>query len=142
MAHENGRDGKRRLQLALKELTSKKNGANSLTRVTAKELCEKAGISRNSLYLYHSEVLGQLKDHNLRCGSAVDASTSDRLSRLQADKESLRLSNVRLATLVDHYFCAWREAVQLLERRDRELAETRQQLAAKVVPIRGVRKSR
>lgn len=41
----------------------------------------------------------------------------------------------QLAALVDHYFAAYRETTTLLERRERELAQLRKQLPARLTVV-------
>ena len=47
----------------------------------------------------------------------------------------LREQVARMAALVDHYFAAWQETRLLLQRRDRELVESRRAAKARVVSI-------
>ena len=59
------------------------------------------------------------------------------VQELRRENMQLREQRAKLAALVDHYFCAYREATALLDRRGRELAQVRRLLQAK--PIRGGR---
>ena len=130
--------GKQRLRSAFDALKQELQGVESARVMTVKALCEKAEISRNALYRYHGDVLKELKAHNALCARSNDFVAAARLSRLQQENASLRVSTERLAALVDYYFCALKEATQLLERRERELANVHRQLAAKVVPLQDV----
>ena len=56
--------------------------------------------------------------------------------QLRQENVALRHKLAKLAALVDHYYCAYRETQQLLARRERELAELRQRLDTRPVPLR------
>lgn len=88
---------------------------------TASTLCERASISRNALYRYHSEILHELhKLQNLR--RRQPSPDKRRLEQLRNDNDALKLQLAQLAALVDHYFAAWQEASALLKRRENELS--------------------
>jgi predicted site-specific integrase-resolvase len=105
------------------------------TPPTATRLCENAGISRNALYRYHSDVLLELhKLQHQRYRQPTPAKR--RLDQLQSDNDALNLQMAQLAALVDHYFAAWQEASTLLKRREKELSELRRAHSSKVVSMR------
>jgi len=126
-----------RLREALHELIRQQQVSGGVTAaLTAKALCELAGVSRNTLYRYHPAVLHKL--HKLRRRHHREPSPERQdLQRLRNDNEDLRRQATKLAALVDHYFAAWQEASTLLARRERELAELRRSIPAKVVAVRG-----
>lgn len=97
------------------------------SRVTVAELCRVANVSRNSLYRYHAPILAAFR----RRQDPKSARTRARRSadRYRSESALLRERLTKLATLVDHYFAAYREVSVLLERRDRELTLLRRQLA-------------
>ena len=122
-----------RLREALGTLAqSSGQGASPLT-VAA--LCRAAGISRNSLYRYHPQVLEAL--HKLRCQHRAGQESGDcaEVGRLRTELAQLRAVVPKLAALVDHYFAASTEARTLLERRDREIAELRRRLDSRLAYI-------
>ena len=103
--------------------------------LTAKTLCELAGISRNALYRYHPDALQALHEAQRQRRHRPDA--SKRVARqLRRENDDLREQLNKLAALVDHYIAAWQEGRLLLERRDREVAELRRRVEQRVVPIR------
>jgi predicted site-specific integrase-resolvase len=125
-----------RLQEALVELNRHQDSAGAAAALTAKALCELAGVSRNALYRYHPAVLHEL--HKLQRQRHREPSPARQdLERLRNDNEDLRRQVAKLAALVDHYFTAWQEASTQLTRRERELAELRREIPAKVVAVRG-----
>jgi len=99
--------------------------------VTVTELCGLAGVSRNSLYRYHSSILKALHEHQRRGSKFTQAKARKSVARRRAEKIGLRADIAKLAALVDHYYAAYRETTVLLERRDRELAELRCKLHLK-----------
>ena len=102
---------------------------------TASALCELAGVSRNALYRYHTDVLHEL--HKLQRRRCRDPGPAKRDSQqLRNENEDLRQHVAKLAALVDHYFAAWQETSSLLRRRERELADLRRNVKPKLVPIR------
>ncbi|MGH8290538.1 MAG: hypothetical protein ACREV7_16225 [Steroidobacteraceae bacterium] len=98
---------------------------------TIAALCRLAGVSRNSLYRYHSDILESFRkrqgrwrrDHQQNLGA------SERPQRTEA--ALLRKQIVKFTALIDHYYAAYRETSLLLARRDRELAELRRTLHAR-----------
>jgi hypothetical protein len=130
------RSARERLQEGLLELNRHRAADGSAPALTAKALCELAGVSRNALYKYHPAVLHEL--HNLQRRQHREPSPARQdLQRLRNDNERLRHQAAMLAALVDHYFAAWQEASTQLSRRERELAELRRNIPGKVVAIRG-----
>ena len=124
-----------RLREALAELVRLQASGSSPQAPTATALCELAGVSRNALYRYHSDVLQEL--HKLQQQRYRDPRPEKRkLQQLREENEDLRHQAASLAALVDHYFAAWQETRILLERRERELAELRRKIKSNPVPIR------
>ena len=120
-----------RLRDALQELASR-----DATEVpTATALCELAGVSRNALYRYHTNVLNALHKLQHRRHRNTDKPNLP-LQRLRVENEELRIHVVKLAALVDHYFAAWHETSSLLRRRECELADLRRNVNSKLVSIR------
>jgi hypothetical protein len=103
--------------------------------VTATELCQRAGVSRNSLYRYHSPILKVLHEHQRRGSKFRQAKTRKSAVRRRTENVGLRAEITKLAALVDHYYAAYRESTVTLERRDRELAELRGKLNSKPVSL-------
>jgi hypothetical protein len=60
--------------------------------------------------------------------------------QLHRENRVLRERLAKLAALVDHYYCAYRESHDLLERRTRELAELRKAMDSQPIPIRSTRR--
>jgi hypothetical protein len=95
---------------------------------TVTELCRLAGVSRNSLYRYHTAILRALRKHQCRRPTAAESKARRSGEQRRIENVALREHISTLAALVDHYYAAHREASTLLERRDRELAELRRRL--------------
>ena len=112
-----------RLHDALAVLSRSVPGSHD--RATVAELCRCAGVSRNTLYRYHPDVLEALHrvQQNQQGPLSEDAGTACHTLRLEL--KSLQGQLAKLAALVDHFYGAYREAEVLLERRDREIAELR-----------------
>jgi hypothetical protein len=122
------RTAKAQLTTALATLTQK-DGDNQTATVV--ELCRLAGVSRNSLYRYHADILKALRKHQCRRPSAAQSEARKSDERRRIENIELRERISTLAALVDHHYAAYREASALLERRDRELAELRRRLKVK-----------
>jgi AcrR family transcriptional regulator len=122
-----------RLRDALAALAHPSGPGTSTLTVAA--LCRAAGISRNSLYRYHPQILEAL--HALRRQQRATGEAADcaEVRRLRAELGQMREQIPKLAALVDHYFAASTELRTLLERRDRELAELRRRLDSRPAPI-------
>jgi len=121
-----------RLTQALAALRQPDSRASSIT-VTA--LCERAGVSRNSLYRYHPAVLKELRKS--RCQRTRNVSSLRRRALHQQQTiSSLQATNAQLAALVDHYYLAYQEASTLLARRDSELARLRREFTSKPALLR------
>lgn len=120
-----------RLRRALQELASREGAGVP----TATALCELAGVSRNALYRYHVDVLGELHllQHRLHQRGANPRQT---LQQLRSENEKLQSQVRKLAALVDHYFAAWQEASSMLQRRERELSNLRRGVKPRIVPRR------
>jgi AcrR family transcriptional regulator len=122
-----------RLHQALATLAQpQRRGASPLT-VAA--LCRAAGVSRNSLYRYHPEILEALHAQRRGPRAGVVLDPSGEIQRLRAECACLRAQIPKLAALIDHYYAAATELRALLERRDRELAELRRRLDERPVRL-------
>jgi phosphoglycolate phosphatase-like HAD superfamily hydrolase len=115
-------------------MTQQKGSGISPPVLTATALCELAGISRNTLYRYHSDVVQALHETQQKYHPRP---VDDRrvASQLRQDNAVLRERLAKLAALADHYFAAWQETRQLLQRRERELADVRRDSRVRVVSI-------
>jgi hypothetical protein len=60
----------------------------------------------------------------------------------RAENIALRADIGKLAALVDHYYAAYRETANVLERRERELAELRNKFQMKPVLLPSADRSR
>jgi AcrR family transcriptional regulator len=130
-ADATGRPPAQRLRDALAQLAA----LSTPEAPTASALCELAGVSRNTLYRYHPDILHEL--HKLQRQRHRDPGPASRaLQQLRNENEDLRQHVTKLAALVDHYFAAWQETSSLLRRRERELAELRRNAKPKLVSIR------
>lgn len=115
-----------RLQNALSQLIDEHASDKNPSTFTATALCRRAGISRNTLYRYHRNVLYQL--HKLQHKHARDATpTQQAFAALRDENTAQRTQLCQLAALVDHYFAAWSESQTLLKRREAELVSLRKQ---------------
>jgi peptidoglycan hydrolase CwlO-like protein len=120
-----------RLRDALQELAS----SDAAEAPSATALCELAGVSRNALYRYHTDVLHEL--HRLQHRRHRNpAKTDQTLQRLRDENEELQSQVSKLSALVDHYFAAWQEASSALQRRERELGELRRSIKPKLIALR------
>ena len=129
-----------RLHEALATMVRQQAGSDSPPALTASALCELAAISRNALYRYHPDVVHALHAAQQKHRPRPDA--AKRTARqLRDDNAVLREQFAKLAALVDHYFAAWQETRLLLQRRERELADLRRDVKARVVPIARERRS-
>ncbi len=106
------------------------------SRLTVAELCRLANVSRNSVYRYHAPILAALRRRQAPKSARTQALRS--VERLRSETALLRERLTKLATLADHYFLAYREALALLERRDRELASLRRHLTMQPATLPGV----
>ncbi len=129
------RPGEARVRLmdALSTLTER---APRQSRLTVAELCRLANVSRNSLYRYHAPILAALRRRQAPKSARTQALRS--VERLRSETALLHERLTKLATLADHYFLAYREALALLERRDRELASLRRHLTMQPATLPGV----
>ena len=119
-----GKSPGERLREALAELVRQQASGSASPAPTATALCELAGVSRNALYRYHSDVLQEL--HTLQQQRPRDPGPAKQaLQPLRDENKALRHEVAALAALVDHYFTAWQETRALHERRERELSELR-----------------
>jgi transposase-like protein len=122
-----------RLREALVTLAQPSGQGTSTLTVAA--LCRAGGISRNSLYRYHPQILEEL--HALRRQQRATGEAADcaEVRRLRVELAQLRLQIPKLAALIDHYFAASTELCTLLGRRDLELAELRRRLDSRPARI-------
>lgn len=123
-----------RLREALATMVRQQGNGASPPALTATTLCELAGISRNALYRYHPEGVQALRAAQQKHRPRSDGDRQA-AQRLRQDNAVLREQIARMAALVDHYFAAWQETRLLLQRRDRELAESRRDAKVRVVSI-------
>lgn len=124
-----------RLVRALEVLNQRRDDDAPHQGATVAELCRLAGVSRNSVYRYHPELLAALRLH--QHGSAPGIRAGQSTARTVAsDYASLQDQLSKLAALVDHYYAAYREVRAMLDRRDREVSELRRKLDAKPSPLR------
>ena len=124
-----------RLRDALAEMIRQQASETSPTALTATMLCELAEVSRNALYRYHPEVLLALQRAQLR-NAGQQAPAKSEVVKVRAENEALREQVTKLASLVDHYYAAWKESCTLLTRRERELSDLRRNIKPRVVPIK------
>jgi hypothetical protein len=109
-------------------------GSKCIEGATVAELCRLAGVSRNSVYRYHPDILAALRLHQ-RGSAPHNGARHSHAGPAPSDNTALQDQVSKLAALVDHYYAAYREARVLLDRRDRELSELRRKLDAKPVPV-------
>jgi AcrR family transcriptional regulator len=100
-------------------------------RATVAELCRRAGVSRNTLYRYHPNVLEALRRLQKQQGAVPEEAGAD-CRALRLELKSLQGQVAKLAALVDHFYGAYRECQVLLERRDREIAELRRSIKSPI----------
>ena len=117
--------GQARLEAALQSLTRPQDANAVAKAVTVTEFCRLAGISRNSLYRDHPDVLEKFHRHQAQYRQVSVSATADRSQQLRRENAVQRKQLAQLAALVDHYWLAYREASSMLARRERELAELR-----------------
>jgi hypothetical protein len=93
-------------------------------------------VSRNSLYRFHTTILKALRKHQSgRPGVAESrARKSDEQRRI--DNVALREHISTLVALVDHYYTAYQETSTLVERRDRELAQSRRRFKVRPTVVK------
>ena len=120
-----------RLAHALDVLTHRKPSGSEPHRVTVAELCRIAGVSRNSLYRYHTGILKTLRKIQSRRVARKDFDDGRIRQPLRTENARLRGQMIKFVALVDHYYAAYRETAALLARRERELAELRGKLHLK-----------
>jgi AcrR family transcriptional regulator len=109
-------------------LTQPRGDNRTAQNTTVTELCQLAGVSRNSLYRYHADILRALRKHQCRRPSAAQSRAVKSDEQRRIENIALREQLATLAALVDHYYAAQRDAATLLERRDKELGELRRRL--------------
>jgi AcrR family transcriptional regulator len=114
-----------RLEEALADMTRGADAGEPHGSATVAALCRRAGVSRNSVYRYHPDVLETLRQLNRREGGTNPGKSRRPGSDPRPDLKSLQAQLIKLAALVDHYYSAYRETQALLERREREIAELR-----------------
>ena len=125
----------KRLQRALSQLIDQHTADRTPGTLTAKALCQLAGVSRTTLYRYHPGVLQSLHEcQRKHLGKAGPDSQS--LIALREERAALRTQVKQLAALVDHYFAAWSESQILLKRREGELAAIRRRTKPTLASVR------
>lgn len=103
---------------------------------TASALCQAAGISRNTLYRYHRDILEELRTLQSKRRPVTQSSVSLSVRQLSDRNTALQLQIRQLAAVVDHYFCAWQEANALLQRREQEIASLLKAQKTRPTPLR------
>jgi AcrR family transcriptional regulator len=93
--------------------------------------CRRAGVSRNTLYRYHPNVLEALRRLQQQHG-AVPEEAGAACRALRLELKCLQGQLTKLAALVDHFYGAYRDAQVLLERRDREISELRRSIGSPI----------
>jgi hypothetical protein len=94
-----------RLRNVLADMVRQQASGGSAEALSAKALCQLAGISRNALYRYHPDVLLALRDIQRRRRS--DPVPAQRAGlQLREENDALREQLTKLAALVDHYYLA------------------------------------
>lgn len=128
------RGGTRRLERALAVLIQRTAEGGCPQAPTVAELCRLSGVSRNSVYRYHPEILAALRLHQY--GPTAGEKTARSLSLSLVPTNSMIENQLtKLAALVDHYYAAHREALAMLDRRDREISELRRRLDVRPSPL-------
>ena len=110
--------------------------ANPDSCPTVAKLCEVAGVSRNSVYRYHRDILDELSSRKASAPRRRNDLDLE-IARLRNDVATLKERTTQLATLVDRYYSAWRESEDAVLRLNREISEIRR---ANVIKIGVVRK--
>jgi AcrR family transcriptional regulator len=121
-----------RLDEALAVFGTSAPGGAPHERATVAALCRRAGVSRNTLYRYHPEVLAEVRRLHRQQLHASAAKPSTVSRDLRHELRFLQAQLTKLAALIDHYYAAYREAQVLLERRDREFAELRRSIKSPI----------
>lgn len=106
-------------------------------QLSVSALCELAAVSRNSLYRYHPDVLEDFRA--LKLSQAERQPPVRRLETVrtqEAELAALRLRVSKLASLLDHYYQAYKEAQALLSRREQELSDLRKRLDHRPAELR------
>jgi AcrR family transcriptional regulator len=116
-----------RLTRALEVLRQRQGTDDSAPGLTVSELCRLAGVSRNSVYRYHPSILAAVR------GRSADNENQDSTT---PDWALLQDQLAKVAALVDHYYAAYRETLELLKRRERELAGLRRKLDSAPASLR------
>jgi len=104
-------------------------GADAAAKtLTVTALCRLAGVSRNTLYRDHPDVLKKFHRHQKQCRQVPVSAIADHVRQLREENAIQRKQLAQLAALVDHYWLAYQEASSMLARRERELADLRRAL--------------
>jgi len=122
-----------RLTKALDLLKRRKSDDDAQQGATISELCRLAGVSRSAVYRYHPRVLAELRRQQGRPSRPPGPWA---MSAGGPDQSLLQDQPLKLAALVDHNYAAYREAIALLDRRNRQLAELRRKLNSAPVVVR------
>jgi AcrR family transcriptional regulator len=134
--HPQRRTAQEQLTKALTTLTRPDGDHRVAPSATVTELCRVAGVSRNSLYRYHPEILKALRKHQSRRPSSAQFKFRQSDERRRLENVALRQHISALVALVDQHYAAYRDASALLERRDRELAELRVRLKLRPIQVK------
>src|SRR6266702_4017345 len=86
-----------RLRRALAMLTQRNSNLGEPQHATAAELCRLAGVSRNSLYRYHSETLKALRKFQCRRLTRQDFGDTRTVELLRTENASLHEKMAKLA---------------------------------------------
>lgn len=128
------RGGACRLERALAVLMQRTVDGACPQAPTVAELCRLSGVSRNSVYRNHPEILAAVRLHQR--GSAPGDNPAQSIASSVVSSNSMFQDQLtKLAALVDHYYAAYREVRAMLERRDREILELRRRLEIKPSPL-------
>jgi AcrR family transcriptional regulator len=131
-----GRSVAERLNEALAVLGRAGSGGEVQDRVTVAALCRRADVSRNTLYRYHPDALEALRELRRQQQSLAPGELGTTIRNLRSEVTSLHAQLRQVAALVDHYYAAHRETQELLERRDRELAQLRRSAQSSPIALR------
>jgi len=130
------RSGEARLEAALRSLTRPQDADAAAKTLTVTALCRLAGLSRNTLYRDHPDVLKKFHRHQQQCrqAKAPVPAIADRVRQMREENAIQRKQLAQLAALVDHYWLAYQEASRMLARRERELADLRLSIHRRSTP--------
>lgn len=102
--------------------------------LTASALCTRVGISRTALYRYHTGVVALLNFLKNRKQLEIDP-LSTKISALVSEKDMLMHQVSQIASLVDHYYGAWKEVTDLLKRKEDEIIHLRRSASRQIISV-------